>query len=91
MEKIKYKEMKKIVKGFDDKTIQVKINGIIMQKFIIEKLKICFHKNKIILKDNDIEKIRIDIEWIANFYTNDKQDIIRFEFDQVGIAELHII
>lgn len=83
--------MKKIVKGFDDKTIQVKTNGIIMQKFIIENLKIYFHKNKIILKDNDIEKIRIDIEWIANFYTNEKQDSIKFEFDQVGTAELHII
>ena len=91
MDRITYKEMKELIKIFNNKNVSVEVTGIITQTLNIQKLKIYFKKNIIVIKDNRLEKLKINLCWIANFYTNKENTIIRYEFDQTGAVELHII
>lgn len=91
MERITYKQMKEIVKNFNNRNIRIQVNGIIAQIFDIKDLKIYFKQDMIIITDDNIEKLKINSCWIANFYTNKDNTIMRYEFDQTGAVELYII
>lgn len=91
MERITYKKMKELIKKFINKNVTVQVTGIITQTLNIKNLKIYFKKDIIIIKDGRLEKLKVNFYWIANFYTNKDNTIIRYEFDQTGAVELHII
>lgn len=91
MKKIRYKDMKKIINQMNNKRLLVKLDGVIIQKLKIIKAKIFLKKNRLIIKDENIEKISISIDWIANFYTNETNTSIKLEFDQNGEVLIHII
>lgn len=91
MERITYKQMKEIIKNFNNRNIRIQVSGIIAQIFDIKDLKIYFKQDMIIITDDNIEKLKINSCWIANFYTNKDNTIIKYEFDQTGAVELYII
>ncbi len=91
MKKIRYKDMKKIINQMNNKRLLIKLDGVIIQKLKIIKAKIFLKKNRLIIKDENIEKISISIDWIANFYTNETNTSIKLEFDQNGEVLIHII
>lgn len=91
MKKIRYKETKEILRHFNGKTILINIMGIITQTINIQNSKIHFYKNKLIINEYQTEKINIDINWVANFYSNKDNTIVKLEFDQTGYIEIHII
>ncbi len=91
MKKVRYKDMKKIINQMNNKRLLVKLDGVIIQKLKIIKAKIFLKKNRLIIKDENIEKISISIDWIANFYTNETNTSIKLEFDQNGEVLIHII
>ena len=91
MKKITYKEMKKIIKQMSNKRLIIKVNGIIIQKIKIKNSKIFLKKNRLIIQDENIDKVNIGIDWIANFYTNENNTSIKLEFDQNGDVLIHII
>lgn len=91
MKKIRYKDMKKIINQMNNKRLLIKLDGVIIQKLKIIKAKIFLKKNRLIIKDENIEKISISIDWIANFYTNESNTSIKLEFDQNGEVLIHII
>lgn len=83
--------MKKIINQMNNKRLLIKLDGVIIQKLKIIKAKIFLKKNRLIIKDENIEKISISIDWIANFYTNETNTSIKLEFDQNGEVLIHII
>ena len=83
--------MKKIINQMNNKRLLIKLDGVIIQKLKIIKAKIFLKKNRLIIKDENIEKISISIDWIANFYTNESNTSIKLEFDQNGEVLIHII
>ena len=91
MKKVRYKDMKKIINQMNNKRLLIKLDGVIIQKLKIIKAKIFLKKNRLIIKDENIEKISISIDWIANFYTNETNTSIKLEFDQNGEVLIHII
>lgn len=91
MKKIRYKDMKKIINQMNNKRLLIKLDGVIIQKLKIIKAKIFLKKNRLIIKDENIEKISISIDWIANFYTNETNTSIKLEFDQNVEVLIHII
>lgn len=91
MKKIRYKDMKKIINQMNNKRLLIKLDGVIIQKLKIIKAKTFLKKNRLIIKDENIEKISISIDWIANFYTNETNTSIKLEFDQNGEVLIHII
>lgn len=91
MKKIRYKETKEILRRFNGKTILINIMGIITQTINIQHSKIHFYKNKLIINEYQTEKLNIDINWVANFYSNKDNTIVKLEFDQTGYIEIHII
>ena len=86
MKKIIYKKTKEILKHFNGKAILINIMGIITPTINIQNSKIYFYKNEF-----NTEKINIDINWVANFYSNEDNTIVKLEFDQTGYIEIHII
>mgnify|MGYP006943508188 CR=1 FL=1 len=91
LRKIKYKSLKEIIKRMNHKVLLIKVNGIIKQKIKIENANILLKKNRLIVFDDNIEKISVGIDWIANFYTNESNTSIKLEFDQNGEVLIHII
>ncbi len=91
MKKIKYKDTKEILKQFNSKAILINITGIITQTINIQNSKIYFYKNKLTINEYKTEKITIDINWVANFYSNENNTMVKLEFDQTGAVEIHII
>ncbi len=91
LKKIIYKKTKEILKHFNGKAILINIMGIITQTINIQNSKIYFYKNKLIINECNTEKINIDINWVANFYSNEDNTIVKLEFDQTGYIEIHII
>ena len=83
--------MKKIINQMNNKRLLIKLDGVIIQKLKIIKAKIFLKKNRLIIKDENIEKISISIDWIANFYTNETNTSIKLEFDQNVEVLIHII
>lgn len=84
MRKIKFKELKEIIKYFQEKRVLLKISGIIRTNVDIKKVHIEIIKNKFIIRINQEMNIIVDINWIANFYTNNNNTIIKLEFDNLG-------
>lgn len=90
MKKIKFKELKEIIKNFQEKNVMLKINGLIRTNINIKKANVDIIKNKFIIRINQEMNISVDINWVANFYTNDDNTIVKLEFDQLGEVELAI-
>ncbi len=91
MKKIKYNDMKNIIKNMNNKELYIKLNGVIIQKIKIKNSKIFLRKNRLVIKDESIEKISISLDWVANFYVNETNTSIKLEFDQNGDVLIHII
>ena len=90
MKKIKFKELKEIIKNFQEKNVMLKINGLIRTNINIKKANVDIIENKFIIRINQEMNISVDINWVANFYTNDDNTIVKLEFDQLGEVELAI-
>lgn len=90
MEKITYKNFKELIKKNNSKRLLIKAKGIIKQTIHIKNSKIFLSKNRLIIQDNTMEKINIGIDWVANFYSNYHNTIIKLEFDQIGEVVLYI-
>lgn len=90
MKKIKFKELKEIIKNFQEKNVRLKINGLIRTNINIKKANVDIIENKFIIRINQEMNISVDINWVANFYTNDDNTIVKLEFDQLGEVELAI-
>ncbi len=90
MEKITYKNFKELIKKNNSKRLLIKVKGIIKQTIHIKNSKIFLSKNRLIIQDNTMEKINIGIDWVANFYSNYHNTIIKLEFDQIGEVVLYI-
>lgn len=90
MKIIKFKELKEIIKNFQEKNVRLKINGLIRTNINIKKANVDIIENKFIIRINQEMNISVDINWVANFYTNDDNTIVKLEFDQLGEVELAI-
>lgn len=90
MRRIKFKELKEIIKYCQEKNVLLKISGIIRTNINIEKAHIEIINNEFIIRINQEMNIIVDINWIANFYTNNDNTIIKLEFDNLGRVELYI-
>lgn len=84
MRKIKFKELKEIIKYFQEKNVLFKISGIIRTNVNIKKAHIEIIKNEFIIRINQEMNIIVDINWVANFYANNDNTIIKLEFDNLG-------
>ena len=84
MRKIKFKELKEIIKYFQEKMVLLKISGIIRTNVNIKNAHIEIIKNEFIIRINQEMNIIVDINWVANFYANNNNTIIKLEFDNLG-------
>lgn len=90
MKKIKFKELKETIKKFQEKNVMLKINGLIRTNINIKKANVDIIENEFIIRINQEMNISVDTNWVANFYTNDDNTIVKLEFDQLGEVELAI-
>lgn len=84
MRKIKFKELKEIIKYFQEERVLLKISGIIRTNVNIKNAHIEIIKNEFIIRINQEMNIIVDINWVANFYANNNNTIIKLEFDNLG-------
>lgn len=91
IEKIRIKELRNIISTFNDKEVIIHTSEIITMTLHIQKLKIFFLNDELVIEENNIEKLRIAINWVANFYTNDDKTVVKLEFDETGEVIIQII
>ncbi len=91
MKKIRIKELRNIISTFNDKEVIIHTSEIITMTLHIQKLKIFFLNDELVIEENNIEKLRIAINWVANFYTNDDKTVVKLEFDETGEVIIQII
>lgn len=90
MKKIRFRELNEIIKYFQEKNIILKISGLIRTDVNIKKAHIKIIKNEFTIRINQKMNITIDINWVANFYVNNNNTIIKLEFDNLGDVVLAI-
>lgn len=84
MKKIKFKELKEKINYFQGKSVLLIITGLVKTKIKIKQVYLQMKKNNFIIKVDEKINIAIDINWVANFYTNDTNTILKLEFDNLG-------
>lgn len=90
LKKIRFRELKELLKYFQEKNVMLKITGLIRIDVNIKKAHIEIKKDKFIIMINQEMNITIDINWVANFYVNNNNTIIKLEFDNLGKVVLAI-
>lgn len=81
MKKINYNELRQLINNFNNKSLVIQQNGFIKSQIYIKQSEILILKDELIVKDNKLEKIRININWVANFYHSENNNSIKLEFD----------
>lgn len=90
MKKINYKELRQLINNFNNKSLVIQQNGFIKSQIYIKQSKISILKDKLIVKDSKLEKIKININWVANFYRSENNNSIKLEFDTDEEILIHI-
>ena len=84
MKKIKFKELKEKINYFQGKSVLLIITGLVKTKIRIKQVYLQIKKNNFIIKVDEKIDIAVDINWVANFYANDINTILKLEFDNLG-------
>ncbi len=90
MKKINFKELKETINNFQGKNVMLKITGLIGTDINVKKANVTIIENEFIIRVNEEISISIDTNWVANFYTNDDNTIVKLEFDNLGEVILAI-
>lgn len=90
MKKINYNELRQLINNFNNKSLVIQQNGFIKSQIYIKQSEILILKDELIVKDNKLEKIRININWVANFYRSENNNSIKLEFDTDEEILIHI-
>lgn len=91
MKKINYIELQQLISNFNNKNLLIEQKGFIKSQIDIKQSKILILKDELIVKDANKEKIKINIDWMANFYRSESMNIIKLEFDTDEEILIHII
>lgn len=81
MKKIDYTELQQLINNFNNKNLLIQQNGFIKSQIDIKQSKLLILKNELIVEDSNKEMIKINIDWVANFYRSEDMNIIKLEFD----------
>lgn len=90
MKKISYIQLQRLISNFNNKNLLIEQDGFISSKIDIKESKILISKNMLMVKDDNIEKIKINIDWVANFYRSESMNVIKLEFDTDEEILIHI-
>jgi len=82
MKKIDYIEFKKIINNLKNKNVLIKIETLIKTEIYIENVQITLNKYLLRIFNSENKKIDIDINYVANFYNDEKN--LKLEFDAIG-------
>lgn len=84
MNTIKYKDLKQLLIEFNDTSLLIKQDSIVITEFNIKKSKLFIDNDMLIIQDESIKIMEIKISWVYNYYISNDSNIIKLEFDQIG-------
>lgn len=84
MNTIKYKDLKQLLIEFNDTSLLIKQDSIVITKFNIKKSKLFIDNDMLVIQDESIKIMEIKISWVYNYYISNDSKIIKLEFDQIG-------
>lgn len=84
MNTIKYKDLKQLLTEFNDTSLLIKQDSIVITEFNIKKSKLFIDNDMLIIQDESIKIMEIKISWVYNYYISNDSNIIKLEFDQIG-------
>lgn len=84
IKRIDYIQFKNNLENMKNKELLIDIQTMIQTKIIIRKTKMSINKYSLSLFNDEKQKINIDINYVANFYMDEEQKIIKLELDAIG-------